>query len=114
MAKESYERDFDDEVYEDEYYDEHYEEEELDEDILENDDNDAADDEKEDDDDEYSDDVESWENEKRIHLSFACEDCDYRWEDTVVKKKTGHLEDEEEEEFDAICPMCGSMNITQI
>jgi len=102
MTRENLERDFDDEVYEDEYYDEHYEEEEL----VDSQEHDS----------EIDDDLdeEGWEEEKRIHISFACEDCDYRWDDTIVKKKTGKLEDEEEEEPDVICPMCGSMNITQI
>ncbi|HRZ25748.1 MAG TPA: hypothetical protein P5295_02990 [Spirochaetota bacterium] len=100
MAKDNYERDYEDEVYEDDYYDEHYEEEEL----LEEGDN------PEDSDSEG----EYWDDEKRVHVSFACEDCDYRWEDTIIKKKTGNIEDEEQEDMDVICPMCGSINITQI
>lgn len=43
-----------------------------------------------------------------VVVSYACEDCDYRWEVT--------FEDEEEESLDATqyCPMCGSANSTQI
>lgn len=104
MAKDNYERDYEDEVYEDDYYDEHYEEEELLEDGEKPEESEA----------EADDEVEYWDDEKRIHVSFACEDCDYRWEDTIVKKKTGNIEDEEQDDFDVICPMCGSINITQI
>ena len=107
MAKDNYEKDYDDEVYEDDYYDEHYEEEELIED------EEAADDFAPVNDSELEED-EYWDDEKKVHVSFACEDCDYRWEDTIIKKKTGNLEDEDEVEPEVICPMCGSMNITQI
>ena len=38
-------------------------------------------------------------------VSFVCEDCDYRWEETS----------EGEAENDSIlCPMCGSLNVTQL
>jgi len=39
-------------------------------------------------------------------VSFACEDCDYRWEMS--------FENEEESEDVQFCPMCGSANTTQI
>ena len=40
--------------------------------------------------------------------SYACEDCDYRWEVT--------FEDEEDEELNdsQYCPMCGSASCAQI
>jgi len=46
--------------------------------------------------------------QEAIQVSYACEDCDYRWEVT--------FEDEEEEALDEIqyCPMCGTANTTQI
>ncbi len=50
------------------------------------------------------------ESETRVHISFACEDCDYRWDDVVV----GNKDKIEREEFDMACPMCGSIAITQI
>jgi hypothetical protein len=50
------------------------------------------------------------ENETRVHISFACEDCDYRWDDVIV----GSKDKIEREEFDIACPMCGSIAITQI
>ena len=88
------EREFDDQVYEDEYYEENYDEEELeDEEHL------------------VDDEDEEW-TEKKIHLSFACEECDYRWDDVIVKNKDDI--DSESEDADVICPMCGSMNISQI
>ena len=48
--------------------------------------------------------------ETRAHLSFACDDCDYRWDDVIV----GNKDKIEREEFDLACPMCGSVSITQI
>lgn len=45
-----------------------------------------------------------------LDLSFVCEDCDYKWDDFFV----GEKEEIENEEFDVICPMCGSVNISQI
>ncbi len=77
----------------DDYYDKESEEESEDE--L---------DEKEEEDEEEKDD------ETRVHLSFACDDCDYRWDDVIV----GNKEKIEREEFDMACPMCGSVAITQI
>ena len=38
--------------------------------------------------------------------SFVCEDCDYRWEDS----HSG----EDWEEQSLVCPMCGSLNATQL
>jgi hypothetical protein len=95
-----YEKDFDDEVYEDEFYYDNLDEEELtDEEHL-------PEEEDEDIEEEWGDD-----DEKKVDLSFACEDCDYRWEDTVVKRKD---ELDYNEELSTTCPMCGSTNITQI
>ena len=98
MGKKHFEKNYDDQVYEDEYYEEHYNEEELSEE------SESPEAETEDDRD--------WDKEKKIVISFACEDCDYRWEDQIIKPKDELLD--EEEDFDVICPMCGSINITQI
>jgi hypothetical protein len=106
MARDRYEKDFDDEVYEDGYYEEHYEEEELREEGVDDDEVKTPvdpDDELEAEDD--------WDNEKKVVMSFACEDCDYRWEDTLIKRKDAL---DVEEDYDPVCPMCGSMNISQI
>ncbi len=90
------EKNFDDEVYEDDYYDEYYDQEELDDsDTL-------ADDDLGDDD---SEDV------IKMSVSYACDDCDYRWDDVIIKKKTNLNYDDDP---DIICPMCGSMNCSQI
>jgi hypothetical protein len=99
MGKKHYEKEYDDEVYEDEYYEEHYNEEELSEEADSGDRDRGGDDHH-------------WEDEKKIVMSFACEDCDYRWEDQIVKPKDSYEDDEAD--FDVICPMCGSINITQI
>jgi len=102
MGDDYIERDFDDEVYEDEYYEENYNEEEL------SDLDDFIDDEDEFDEE---DEERSERRERKVHISYACEDCDYRWEDVIVRKK-GQIEEDVEE--DVICPMCGSENITII
>ncbi len=109
------EKDFDDEVYEDEYYEEHFEEEELvgeDEvaDTVEGDD-DEENQPKERAGLEEDDEWEDKKNTRKVEVSYACEDCDYRWEDVIIKKKN-RLEDDEE--LEVVCPMCGSTNITQI
>lgn len=101
MADDYLERDFDDEVYEDDYYEENYDEEEL-----EDSEDDFVDDK--DTDDNYEEDEEN--SERKIHMSYACEECDYRWDDVIYKRK----DDIDDSEMDAICPMCGSMNVTQI
>lgn len=69
---------------------------------------DDADEEDEESNEEKSD--EEDEDEARVHISFACEDCDYRWDDVIV----GNKDKIEREEFDIACPMCGSVVITQI
>lgn len=96
-----FEKDFDDEVYEDDFYEDNYEGEELIDDDDEGKSSGGGDD--------GDDDLES--DEKRIDVSFACEDCDYRWEDQIIKKKD---EVDEIDFSDIVCPMCGSVNITQI
>ncbi len=90
-----FEKDFDDEVYEDEFYEDNIEEELVDEDEKEI---------FEDEEDELFE-----EPEKKIEVSLACEDCDYRWEDVVIKPKDVDLDD-----IEVVCPMCGSINVTQI
>ena len=69
------------------------------------------DDEDEDDDarpkDPDEDDEEGVGGEREIAVSYACEDCDYRWE--------VYLEEEDDELDDTqYCPMCGSANTSQI
>ena len=88
------------------FYDEGFNEEDLldgKEEYL-----DDSDEEDEESDEEKSD--EEDEDETRVHISFACEDCDYRWDDVIV----GNKDKIEREEFDMACPMCGSVVITQI
>ncbi|HRP68011.1 MAG TPA: hypothetical protein PLY93_00565 [Turneriella sp.] len=60
------------------------------------------------DEDELDDDDESEdESEREIAVSYACEDCDYRWEI--------YIEEEDDEMDDTqYCPMCGSANTSQI
>ncbi len=52
-------------------------------------------------------DDEDWESgeEDLDDTSFVCEDCDYRWED---------ISQEEQESGLIVCPMCGSVNVTQL
>jgi hypothetical protein len=114
------ERDYEDEVYEDEYYDENFDEEELideddiiDEEITAVDGKDLVDEDGDESDELEGDDEEpvtKKKNIRKVEVSFACEDCDYRWEDVIIKRKD--LEDTDE--IDVVCPMCGSTTITQI
>ena len=77
--------------------------------VLELDDEDLIDE----DDDFYDEDGERPErSERKVHISYACEDCDYRWDDVIVRKRGEEME--EDFDRDIICPMCGSVNITLI
>ena len=96
MGDDYMEKDLDDQVYEDEYYKENYNEEEL------KDSDDLLDDD---------DDLHGEGGDRKVHISYACEDCDYRWDDVLIRKKH---DIEEEADRDAVCPMCGSINITLI
>lgn len=90
-----FEKEFDDEVYEDDFYEESFDDEELLEDEMQE--------------EELIEEDEIEEDEKHIAVILACDDCDYRWEDVIVKRK-----DEDIEDLEIICPMCGSTNVTQI
>lgn len=68
---------------------------------------DGDDDDETDDFDEDEEDEEGVGGEREIAISYACEDCDYRWE--------VYLEEEDDELDDTqYCPMCGSANTSQI
>jgi hypothetical protein len=114
MANDYHEKDYDDEVYEDGYYEEHYEEEELadESEIIEEEEDPVRieDEEVIEEEDPVAEIDWDEEDEKKITVSYACEECDYRWDDVIIRKK-GSIE---EEEPDIICPMCGSMNVTLI
>jgi predicted RNA-binding Zn-ribbon protein involved in translation (DUF1610 family) len=99
MSDDYIEKDYDDEVYEDDYYDENYNEEELydAEDRLEDDD----------------DDSEEVDNERKVNISYACEECDYRWDDVIIKRKD-NIDEDDDYETGTLCPMCGSVNVTLI
>jgi len=43
---------------------------------------------------------------EEVNVSFACEDCDYRWESS--------FESDEDADETQYCPMCGTANTTQI
>ena len=45
----------------------------------------------------------------KVDASFACEDCDYRWDSSIYMSEDGEIDDET-----FYCPMCGSTNILQI
>lgn len=100
-----FEKDFDDEVYEDSFYSD---EEELEED-EETDSEDESDEEEVEDEFDLDDDDEG---NVKVDLSFVCDDCDYRWDDAVLQNNNEF--GEAEEITDTVCPMCGSMNVTQI
>jgi hypothetical protein len=87
-------------------YDDNFNEEEL----LEGGQDDYYEDEAEEEEEAAEEEGGEKDDETRVHLSFACDDCDYRWDDVIV----GNKEKIEREEFDMACPMCGSVAITQI
>lgn len=68
----------------------------------------ASDDEEEQEErEDLEEDEEGVGGEREIAVSYACEDCDYRWE--------VYLEEEDDELDDTqYCPMCGSANTSQI
>jgi len=97
---EHYEKEFDDQVYEDEFYEENFDEElgDNDEELGEKDTLDE---------DDFDDD--GFE-ERKIQMSYACEDCDYRWEEIFIKKD----DFDDEDGHEVLCPMCGSLHVEQI
>lgn len=91
-----FEDNYDDDVYEDGFYEDEEELEEEDEAVSE----------------EKPEAEEDAVTEVRIDVSFVCDDCDYRWDDSIMQRKNEY--EEVEEITDTVCPMCGSMNVTQI
>ncbi len=59
-------------------------------------------------DDELEDEeIDDWseDEEDSEYTSFVCEDCDYRWEEPSSEEMDASM---------AVCPMCGSVNVTQL
>ncbi len=102
MSDDYMEKDYDDEVYEDDYYEENYNEEEL----SDSDDGDYEIDEDDDSDESAV--------ERKVHISYACEECDYRWDDVIIKRKDNIHDLDDDYESGTLCPMCGSVNVTLI
>ena len=48
---------------------------------------------------------------KKFSVSFACEDCDYRWDMDFEVDSEEEAKVRENQEY---CPMCGSVNTMQI
>jgi DNA-directed RNA polymerase subunit RPC12/RpoP len=67
----------------------------------------SDDDDDEEDQDDFEEDEEGVGGEREIAVSYACEDCDYRWE-VYLEEEDDELEDTQ------YCPMCGSANTSQI
>ena len=109
-----FEKEFDDHVYEDDYYSENYDEELADDDEEDEDEDgyDAKSKGKKDDDEDKDEDDDDEDSGRRIHLIFACDDCDYRWDDHVPS--FGHNLSEGDDFDDVACPMCGSVNVEQL
>jgi transcription initiation factor IIE alpha subunit len=58
---------------------------------------------------EIEEELDEWDEEEESEAmedtSFVCEDCDYRWEELTAEEiDTGTI----------VCPMCGSVNVTQL
>jgi transcription initiation factor IIE alpha subunit len=58
-------------------------------------------------DEELDEDLEDWDEEQEDleGVSYVCEDCDYRWEESSL---------DEASDGSMVCPMCGSINVTQL
>ena len=60
-------------------------------------------------DEEFDQDLEDWDEEADREdldiVSFVCEDCDYRWEEPSAEEVDTEV---------MVCPMCGSVNVTQL
>ncbi|MCB1193390.1 MAG: hypothetical protein H7A23_11885 [Leptospiraceae bacterium] len=57
--------------------------------------------------DNYEDDDSDYLDEEEDIVTYACEDCDYRW--------TPEESEEDDYSFEElICPMCGSSNVIEI
>ena len=54
-------------------------------------------------DEEFDQDLEDWEDLDIV--SFVCEYCDYRWEEPSAEEVDTEV---------MVCPMCGSVNVTQL
>jgi len=61
-------------------------------------------------DEEWEDEELDDENSRQVMASYACEECDYRW-DVMEENREYSGEDYAE---DTVCPMCGSTYVTQI
>lgn len=62
------------------------------------------------DDEELEDEELDWDedpedDEDSEHSSFVCEDCDYRWDESADSDMDTGMH---------VCPMCGSVNVTQL
>ncbi len=59
---------------------------------------------------EIEEELDEWDSEETESgyedASFVCEDCDYRWEELSSE--------DEADSGTVVCPMCGSVNVTQL
>ncbi len=54
-----------------------------------------------------TDDEDEWSDSEELeYTSYVCEDCDYRWEEVTPEEIDGNEM--------MVCPMCGSVNVTQL
>jgi len=69
---------------------------------------------KDDEDDGFSDpeDSEDYEAEHIITRTYVCEECDFRWTDTIYPDRNDFPDYEDELGQDHVCPMCGSLNVS--
>ncbi|MBE7438399.1 MAG: hypothetical protein HS115_08105 [Spirochaetales bacterium] len=58
--------------------------------------------------DDLEDELGGWDEQEddMVDSSFVCEDCDYRWDGAALA--------EELDMGQLVCPMCGSVNVTQL
>jgi rubrerythrin len=58
------------------------------------------------------DDSEDYGTENYLNRTYVCEDCDFRWTDTIYPERNDYPDYDDELGQDHVCPMCGSRNVS--
>ena len=52
------------------------------------------------------------ESENYLNKTYVCEECDFRWTDTIYPERNDYPDYDDELGQAHICPMCGSTNVS--
>jgi rubrerythrin len=58
------------------------------------------------------DDSDEYEIESSLERTYVCEECDFRWTDTIYPDRNDYPDYDDELGQAHVCPMCGSMNVS--